>query len=162
MPVIEIFDVDHITYNLHQKADKPDMLRVTYYCGLVNFSQYVCIEHDGYAGKKARDWWRKRAPGSPLPTSARQALTWAHTLPPATHIRVHTNTKFPDVKAACFDGTAFGTSEPSHKQVTVRSSLPQFDPNDDGYGHGGPSHGLTQEAIPLPDMSGFNDDDVPF
>lgn len=109
-PVTEVFRVDHITYSKHEKAGRPPMMKVTYYCGLRSFSEYVCIQHDGFAQRKARQWWRERT-GTAFPQSTEAALAVADTLQPATHLRIWVNKQYPEILAHCFDGTAFGQQE---------------------------------------------------
>lgn len=48
--------VSDVTYKVHKKVNSPDMVRVSYVCGLRVFNEYVCVEHKGYAGHKARHW----------------------------------------------------------------------------------------------------------
>ena len=56
----ETYVVDRVAVNRHMKVGKPDSLRVTYRCGLRSFSEWVCLNHEGYAGNKARRWWARR------------------------------------------------------------------------------------------------------
>lgn len=116
-PVVEVFKVDHITYSTHEKAGRPPMMKVTYYCGLRSFSEYVCIQHDGFAQRKARQWWRERSSAA-FPQSTADALVVADTLVPATHLRVWVNKQYPEILAHCFDGTAFGQQEASAPPTT--------------------------------------------
>jgi DNA repair protein RadD len=109
-PLVEVFKVDHITYSTHEKAGRPIMMKVTYYCGLRSFSEYVCIQHDGFAQRKARQWWRERS-SAPFPESTEAALTLTDTLTPATHLRIWVNKQYPEILTHCFDGTAFGQQE---------------------------------------------------
>lgn len=109
-PLVEVFKVDHITYSTHEKAGRPVMMKVTYYCGLRSFSEYVCIQHDGFAQRKARQWWRERS-SSPFPESTEAALTQTDTLTAATHLRIWVNKQYPEILTHCFDGTAFGQHE---------------------------------------------------
>jgi DNA repair protein RadD len=67
-------DVAAVTYHRHDKPGKPPSLRVDYHCGLERHREWVCLEHDGYAGRKALDWWRRRAEGTPPPTTVAEAL----------------------------------------------------------------------------------------
>jgi len=65
MPQVEVFDV-HSMIAEHVKArkDGTPMMRVSYYCGakgVRRFTQHVCMDHIGFAKKKARDWWREHA-----------------------------------------------------------------------------------------------------
>lgn len=109
-PLVEVFKVDHITYSTHEKAGRPVMMKVTYYCGLRSFSEYVCIQHDGFAQRKARQWWRERS-SAPFPESTEAALVQTDTLTAATHLRIWVNKQYPEILSHCFDGTAFGQQE---------------------------------------------------
>lgn len=111
-PLVEVFKVDHITYSTHEKAGRPPMMKVTYYCGLRSFSEYVCIQHDGFAQRKARQWWRERS-SAPFPESTEAALTMTSSLTAATHLRIWVNKQYPEILTHCFDGTAFGQQEAS-------------------------------------------------
>jgi len=110
MPVIEVFKVQSINYSLHSKAGKPPMLKVSYFCGLRKFDEYVCFEHEGYAQRKAREWWGNRTT-LPFEASTKNSLEKLESLKAASHIRVWVNKQFPEIKAHCFDGSAFGTVE---------------------------------------------------
>ncbi len=118
MPVVEIFDVDHITYSRHEKVDRPPMMKVTYYCGLRKFDEYIGPEHDGYALRKAKQWWRERGVG-PAPLTTDSLLASVGNLPAATHIRVWINKKYPEIMAHCLDGSKFGTLEAKRKRPEV-------------------------------------------
>ena len=64
----EWVDVGAVTYHRHEKPGKPPSLRVDYHCGLVRHREWVCLEHEGYAGQKAvavvapPGRWRARVP----------------------------------------------------------------------------------------------------
>jgi DNA repair protein RadD len=85
--VTEIFNVDKVTYAPHMKEGRPPSIKVNYYCGLRLFTSYLCLEHEGFAGKKARDLWRERSTVTP-PTTTAEALTQLGTLKLPTHVRV--------------------------------------------------------------------------
>jgi DNA repair protein RadD len=128
-----VFTVDHITYSRHEKLGRPPMVKVTYYCGLRSFSEYVCIEHEGFAQRKARQWWRERSSfnsndkGSPFPISTDAALEQSSALFTATHLRVWVNKQYPEILAHCFDGTAFGKQvEPASAPSTNTYSKPAY------------------------------------
>lgn len=118
VPVLEEFEVSQITFDVHRKDGKPDAMRVTYYCGLRIFTDYVCIAHEGWPGKRARDWWRERSSVS-VPETAAQAIGLCDTLKVATHLRVWVNKKYPEIMNYCYDGTKFNTQQPSGKEVRV-------------------------------------------
>lgn len=55
------YDVTRIEYGIHQKPGKPDSLRVEYYAGYRRVAQeWICFEHGGFAGEKARLWFSRR------------------------------------------------------------------------------------------------------
>lgn len=56
-----IFDVNKVVYKRHLGRNSAiDSLKVSYYCGLRMFSEYICLEHPvgNYANNRARNWWR--------------------------------------------------------------------------------------------------------
>lgn len=110
-PIVSTFKVDHSTFLRYNKDGRPPMLKVAYYCGLRSFTEYICIEHDGFAGRKARKWWAERTP-APFPMSTEEAIALSGSLLAATHLRVWVNKKYPEIMAYCFDGTCFGTLPP--------------------------------------------------
>ncbi len=72
------YDVRDINYSVHTKRDAPPdapkSLRVDYRLGLNHWqSEFICLEHDGYARQKAVAWWRKRSP-DPVPDTAERAV----------------------------------------------------------------------------------------
>ncbi len=125
MPIVEVFKVDHITAAKHEKLGVPPMMKISYYCGYQKFDEYVCIEHTNFAGRKAREWWKKRSEDD-MPATTLQALEMVDQLPPATHLRVWINRKYPEILATCMDGTAFGTQEADpEKAPSVEASVPR-------------------------------------
>lgn len=68
-PVIsepETWPVDEVFYAVHKKRGAeetaPKTLRVTYMCSVGRIaSEWVCVEHQGFARRKAEDWWKKRS-----------------------------------------------------------------------------------------------------
>lgn len=112
LPVVEVFKIDHITVAQHDKAGRPPAMKISYYCGLHLFDEYVCIEHDGYAGRKARIWWKERT-AEAVPRTTLEAMMLAEHLKTPTHLRIWINKKYPEIMAHCFDGTAFGSQEAS-------------------------------------------------
>jgi DNA repair protein RadD len=52
-------------------------MRVDYRLGLNHWqSEFICVEHDGYARQKAVGWWRRRSP-DPVPDTAERAVELA-------------------------------------------------------------------------------------
>lgn len=118
--------VDHEVLNVvYQKnvnrgdPTKPPTLKVTYHCGIATFSEFVCLMHSDWAGRKAYKWWKNRTT-LPLPSTIDDALEIISTLKVPTNIRVQTNKKFPEILNCCYDGSNFGTMEPKSSQVGVQ------------------------------------------
>src|SRR5690606_18443460 len=56
----EELTVDSVSLHRHRKPGSPDSVQVQYRCGLQTFREWVCLDHEGFAGKKARRWWAAR------------------------------------------------------------------------------------------------------
>jgi DNA repair protein RadD len=101
-PIVEYFKVSKVLYNLHEKKDKeykrlsPPSIKVSYFCGFQMFNEWVCLEHSGLAGKRARDWWRQRHATEP-PLTTHEALQRVAELRVPSRIRVWTNKRYPEV-----------------------------------------------------------------
>jgi DNA repair protein RadD len=75
-------EVHDVRYRVHTKrgADEnaPKTMRVDYRLGLDHWqSEYIGIEHDGYARQKAVAWWKRRSP-DPVPDTAERAVELAN------------------------------------------------------------------------------------
>ena len=81
-------------------------LKVTYSCGLTSYSEWVCIEHQGYARQKAADWWRKRAPDVPVPLSVQEAIAQASRLTRPSDISVRPSGRYFEISGYRFDPCA--------------------------------------------------------
>ncbi len=103
LPVYGIFEVATITFNMHQKIGKPNSVKVTYWCGLKKFTQYVLFEHEGSGQRKAQSWWKMRSQ-LPCPTNSVEALKITDQLLVPTHIKVHVNAKYPEIVDVSFTG----------------------------------------------------------
>jgi len=91
---ITTFKVEDVSYSVHTKRgaaeDAPKTMRVDYQVGLNEYkSEWVCVEHEGYARRKAEQWWRKRSP-DPVPDTAERAVQLAEcgAVAPPTYITV--------------------------------------------------------------------------
>lgn len=72
------YEVHEVSYSVHTKRaappDAPRTMRVDYRLGLNHWqSEFICVEHDGFARQKAEAWWRRRSP-DPVPDSAERAV----------------------------------------------------------------------------------------
>jgi DNA repair protein RadD len=144
-PIVEVFKVDHVTAEVHNKIGKPPSLKLTYYSGLRSrFYDFLLIEHGGYMANKARKLWAEMG-GGELPSCTDEAAQEIDKLTMPTHLRVWVNKQYPEVLMRCYDGTAFGTQEACEP--------PSFE-------------GAKQHAPIAPLVNSFSDadldDDVPF
>ena len=102
MPQVEYFPVNKVLYNLHIKKDgngiqvSAPSIRVSYFSGLRMFNEWVCLEHSGFPGKRARDWWRQRHNEEPPPTTY-EALRRCSELKQPRAIKVWINKRNPEV-----------------------------------------------------------------
>ncbi len=99
--LIEEHTITRCAYHRHQSIGKLPTLRVDYYSGFHRVaSEWVCLEHQGYARAKAAAWWARRAPGVPVPQTVVEAIE-QHVLDdllliPAS-IRINTRPKYPEI-----------------------------------------------------------------
>jgi DNA repair protein RadD len=73
-----VYSVSEVSYSVHVKRgaaeDDPRTMRVDYRVGWHDYkSEWVCIEHTGYARQKAIAWWRQRSP-DPMPDAVDRAV----------------------------------------------------------------------------------------
>jgi DNA repair protein RadD len=125
LPITKVFKVDHISAMRHEKYSGNSVsLKVSYYCGLKMYTEYVPFENsNAFAQRHARKWWKTRmrySTNSIIPTTVDDALALLEEINHPTHIRVWVNkTPYPEIMALCFDGTAFGTEEMSDRVPTI-------------------------------------------
>ncbi len=103
-PVTAEYAVQHVTYVEHRKTGKPPCIKVSYYCGLTRFTEYVHFEMAGAPANRAREFWRARTE-VPLPTSTAHALMLVQGLTVPTHVRVWINKPNPEIIAVAFNGS---------------------------------------------------------
>jgi DNA repair protein RadD len=76
----ETLDVTEVDYEPWTKRGAPQgsprTVRVTYWCGLEHYSEWLCPEHTGYARRKFEDWFisRRVSPDIFVPTSVDEFL----------------------------------------------------------------------------------------
>ena len=101
--------VTGVSYSRHDKAGGRPSLKVTYSCGLATYSEWVCLEHQGYARQKAAEWWRKRAPGCPVPMSVAEALAQTSRLARPSDISVRPSGRYLEISGYRFAPCAHPT-----------------------------------------------------
>lgn len=100
-PIVETLNVMGASYIKHEgKLGKPPTLRATYFTP-TPYTEYVCLQHGGMAGKIGRDWWRRRHKEEP-PATVDEALLKISDLRCPRFIRVHVNKKHPEILSCEF------------------------------------------------------------
>jgi DNA repair protein RadD len=101
VPKFETFRVGFREFVLHKKPGKPSSMRVTYHPQMFGptVSEWICVEHEGYARRKAEGWWREHGGEMPCPTTVAEALAEQHTLHETMELTVRTDKEFPEVVA---------------------------------------------------------------
>ena len=79
------------------------ILKVSYICGIRRFSEYICLEHDGYARYKARFWWSRRSEEEP-PIKVARACELAYTLKKPKEILVNESGRYSVIEDQKFEG----------------------------------------------------------
>lgn len=103
---IEEHEVRDVHYSVHIKRgarddDDPKTLRVDYWISLNDrVSEWVCVEHDGWAGKRAAEWWAERS-NDPFPASSQHAVDIANAhgvaITEAITVKRTEGNKFPEI-----------------------------------------------------------------
>lgn len=98
LPVIEEFQVARVVINRYHKKGSFPTMEVIYYCNnmLTRFREFICLEHAGFAGHKARAWWKMRHWTEP-PHTTDEALRYIAELRAPKSISVHINRQFPEI-----------------------------------------------------------------
>ena len=98
-------EVRAVGYRVHRSRKKPDApptMRVDYHVSLnEHFSEWIAVGHEGYARRKAAQWWQRRS-REPVPADAHDAveLAQAGTLAQPQRIRVRrvAGERFPTIE----------------------------------------------------------------
>lgn len=94
---VKLFNVTRVEYHPHFKVGSPaPSIRVSYYCGLRRFTEWVNIQHPGSVGTRAKNWWRARTNIEP-PATTPEALMLIHHLIEPTALHVRLDTKYPTI-----------------------------------------------------------------
>ena len=87
--------VHDVEYKLHKKTNSPSMMKVVYTCGLRTYNEYVCVEHKGWAGHKAKYWLKFR--GVEGITTSINAVHNGNLLKRPNRIRIDKRGKYPRI-----------------------------------------------------------------
>lgn len=73
------YSVSRVAYSRHVGKSGIPTLRVDYFSGFLRVaSEWVCLEHSGWARQKAEKWWKQREPRPMqiIPTTIEQVMDW--------------------------------------------------------------------------------------
>ena len=99
-----VIDVSDIwTHRIHYKEGSPDTLRVSYIpVGAGNLSkipaEYICFDHQGYARRKAENWWLKLGGLLPIPASTQEAYARFSELKRPAQLIIQKNGKYTEIQ----------------------------------------------------------------
>jgi DNA repair protein RadD len=93
--------VQDVQYTLHSKVGKPLSIMVTYHCGLTRVKDWVCLNHSGWAKRRADQWARFRGYMGILTTE--KVFAQVEKLKKPTQILVDFSDKYPYIKNFKFD-----------------------------------------------------------
>ena len=105
-PKVQWLPVHGVSYSRHDKLGGLPSLKVTYDCGLNSYSEWVCMEHQGYARQKAAEWWCKRTSGLPIPLSVDEAIVQASRLTSPSEISVRPSGRYFEISGYRFNSCA--------------------------------------------------------
>ena len=94
-------EVENVVYARHKKAGKPDSMRVDYYTSpYTSYSEWICLNHGGFAREKALQWIKTR---SAVPVnSVDEALEKFKAFRVPSKITIDMNAKFTTIKGYYF------------------------------------------------------------
>ena len=98
-----VMKVSSMHFRRHEKEDRPDSLRVTFHCWMRVISECVCIEHEGYAVRKAARWWMDYGGCAPIPMSVDEAIERQGEIRCPAEIEVVDDGKYERVARPLFD-----------------------------------------------------------
>lgn len=89
------WEVTSMQASLHKKEGKIPSVRVDFHSGLMRrCSMWLCFDHQGYARKKAHDWWKENACSTPPDTVEEALQRFDNEVIPPLKIKVTKNGKF--------------------------------------------------------------------
>ncbi|MHA1342403.1 MAG: hypothetical protein ACTSQG_00325 [Promethearchaeota archaeon] len=98
----EEIKIQDVYYSRHSKKDKPDSLRVDYYHDIMSsYSTWVCLNHEGFARKKALQWMRNVTKLEI--NTVEEALEHCESFKKPSKIIVDLNDKYPKITGYVFD-----------------------------------------------------------
>lgn len=107
LPVITEYPVIHRTYQKHtsNKSTLPSF-KVTYWCGVDHFNEWLFFDHTGFPKRKANAWWLRNSKNTVVPATVEEALSLKDFLKTPKTIKVSTtkNKKsYPEIVGYTFE-----------------------------------------------------------
>ena len=97
------YDVKEVHYYIHTKPGRPNSLKVVYMTNMLAVSEYICLEHGGYALIMARNWvafrWQM---STPVPDTVDDLFKDRAILKIPTKILIDTSNKYLKIKDSKF------------------------------------------------------------
>lgn len=92
--------VERVHFFRHERfgGGTPTM-RVEYSCGTTSHREWVCFEHSGFAGEKAKRWWQQLGGVMPAPRTVDEAVARSIELADVTEIRTRPSGQYTEVVA---------------------------------------------------------------
>ena len=114
--IIEEWVIDDVRWDMHSKPNKTPSLKVTYYSGVNRVSEWVCLEHIGFARTKAVKWWKANTDGNKsktidmageylkgVPTSVEKSMEFICTMIKPAAIQVTKEGKYDRIMGRSFE-----------------------------------------------------------
>lgn len=107
-PDINVYNVTKVMPYLHEVKNnignliKPPMLKLTHWCGLKKFDEYIFFQHEGFARKSAERWWNNNGGKPPVPKTSAEALARSNEIRKPSKIHVWMK-KFPNITKKEFE-----------------------------------------------------------
>lgn len=142
------FDVADVHYSRHQKSGKPDSLRVDYISKIGHrlCSEWICLEHQGFALRKATEWISARTGEDLFPPieNVSDAMEFCDQIARPSRIQIDDSGDFDRIISYDFENSEDVSS--STENMHARGSDLSFSVDSGG----------------TADDDGFYDDDLPF
>lgn len=114
-----LYGVDRVEYEKYSKIGKPDSIKVTYFCGVSTFNEWLPVEDDrAYVKKHAVSWFWNRGAMCPATAAAALAMFSDMKIPAPDHIAVK-----PDGKYWRITDTVMGSRRLDVSSVVGRRSV---------------------------------------
>lgn len=132
---ISKYEVHRVYYSVHVKRDAPSdaprSMRVDYEVGFHDTrSEWVCLEHVGYARQKAEAWWRRRS-CLPVPDNVDDAVALANAGALADTLSITVRSVAGEKYDRIVDYELGEKPDPVDLSLPEPSELPEYVPADD-------------------------------